>query len=670
MDKFNDSQNDEIDSNHRNDGKKSGNVPENSQLSFRKLAAEKETLGSGMGVSKGTASDKDIAGGKADALYKKACAYLSAVFNAVRQGKAFSLDPGLRIVEEMVEGHSSDRELLFIKALHYDDKQQFVVNNNVNVAIFALKMAEGLGWNKQSRLEIGMAGLLHNVGMGLIPEKLIFKQERLSEEEIKIFQERSGYSYKILSAFGDKHAYLAECAVQVNERFDGSGYPRGLKGDEIHEYAQIVGLVDMYEALIHSRPQRAKLLHFSATKEILKSGKNLFQRKHLKVLLNNFSVFPIYSYVRLNTGAIGRVIETYPNQPMRPRLKIVFDAQKRSVLAERIVNLPESPLLFLVDSVSEEELQELSEAPVLRTHTHVDTKGKNESSSFVKKEGARVEDIDPSTDAKEKKSKTGKKQKSNWVKLALFFAVAAVLVAGLITQFGGKGFEAGNPEKKKSYVVKNSGHRTVPKGAVVSPPPETETRSEQNNPSVDENVAVKGVSHDGKTPMVFASTRAAENLDKVGLATKKINVSHPYSIQLASCRSRESAEKNIKIFTEKKLSPYWVKVNLGDKGTWFRVFEGHFENVQKAEEVIKRHQIKGARVKKTKYSNLIGTYSSEAALNAKSRVLLDLGFSPYVIKDNNGRFNLCVGAFFTKKGAKDLSSDLISSGIQSQVVER
>ncbi len=650
--------------------KKSDNVSENSQLSFRKLAAEKETLASGMDVSKGTASDKDIAGGKADALYKKACAYLSAVFNAVKQSKAFSLDPGLRIVEEMVESHASDRDFLFIKALHYDDKQQFVVNNNVNVAIFALKMAEGLSWNKESRLEIGMAGLLHNVGMGLIPEKLIFKKERLSEEEIKIFQERSGYSYKILSAFGEEHAYLAECAVQVNERFDGSGYPRGLKGDEIHEYAQIVGLVGMYEALIHSRPQRAKLLHFSATKEILKSGKNLFQRKHLKVLLNNFSVFPIYSYVRLNTGALGRVIETYPDQPMRPRLKIVFDAQKRSVSAERIVNLPESPLLFLVDSVSEEELQELSEAPVLRTHTHVDRKGKDESSSILKKEGTRVEDIDPSTDAKEKKSKTGKKQKSNWVKLVLFFAVAAVLVAGLITQFGDKGFEAGSPEKKKSYVVKNVGHRAVPKGTVGSPPPETDIRSEQNNPRIDENVAEKGVSRDGNTPIVFASTQATKNLDRVDLVTKKINVSYPYSIQLAACRTRESAEKNIKIYTEKKLSPYWVKVNLGDKGIWFRVFVGHFEDAQKADEIIKRRQLTEATVKKTKYSNLIGTYSSEAALNAKSRVLLDLGFSPYVIKDNNGRFNLCVGAFFTKRGAKDQYSELISSGIQSHVVER
>lgn len=650
--------------------KKSDNVPENSQLSFRKLAAEKETLASGKDVAEGTASEKAIAGGRAEALYKKACAYLTAVFNAVRQGKAFSLDPGFRIVEEMVELHSSDRDLLFIKALHYDDKEQFVVNNNVNVAIFALKMAEGLGWNTESRLEIGMVGLLHNVGMGLIPEKLIFKQERLSEEEIKIFQERSHYSYQILSTFGGEHAYLAECAAQVNERYDGSGYPRRLKGDEIHEYAQIIGLVDMYEALIHSRPQRAKLLHFSATKEILKSGKKLFQRKYLKALLNNFSIFPLNSYVRLNTGAIGRVIETYPDQPMRPKLKIVYDAQKRSVLAERIVNLPENPLLFLVDSVSEKELQELSEAPVVRTHTHVDRKRKDESSSLVKKEGTRVEDKSPSTDTKEKKSKTGKSQKSNWVKLVLFFAVTTVLVAGLITQFGDKDFEPENSEKKKSYVVKDVRNRTVPKGAVISPPPPTDITSEQDNPSINENVAEKGVSHDGKTPIVFASTLPAKDLDKVGPVTKTINVSYPYSIQLASCRTRESAEKNIKIYTKKKLSPYWVKVNLGDKGIWFRVFEGHFEDAKKADEIIKRHQLKESKVKKTKYSTLIGTYSSEAALNDKITQLLNLEYSPYVIKDNDGRFNLYVGAFFTERGAEDQYSELISSGIQSQVVER
>jgi HD-GYP domain-containing protein (c-di-GMP phosphodiesterase class II) len=165
-----------------------------------------------------------------------------------------------------------------------------------------------------------------------------------------------------LRSFGDHSGYLAETAAQVYERIDGSGYPRGLRGDEIHEYAQIIGLLDMYEALIHSRPQRDKVTPFTAIKEVINTSKHRFQRKHLKSLLSIFTLFPIHSYVRLNSNAIGRVIETCADQPMRPKLQILYDSQRQKVLSERIVILPDNPLLNIVDSVSESEIQELSKS--------------------------------------------------------------------------------------------------------------------------------------------------------------------------------------------------------------------------------------------------------------------------------------------------------------------
>ena len=82
--------------------------------------------------------------------------------------------------------------------------------------------------------------------------------------EKKILRERPNNSRKILQCLGDEFAYLAEIASQVHERIDGTGFPRGLIEGEIHEYAQIIGLLDMYEALIHSRPYREKLTNLKA----------------------------------------------------------------------------------------------------------------------------------------------------------------------------------------------------------------------------------------------------------------------------------------------------------------------------------------------------------------------------------------------------------------------
>ena len=376
---------------------------------------------------------------------------MKQVLEAVKQRKMFSLEPGFRIIREIVEVQSF-QDSLFIEALHFDDPLQFIINNNVNVAIYAIKMAENLGWNKDRQIEIGMAGLLHDVGMALIPEKLVYKQQKLSEDEFQIFKKRSNYSYQILKSFGDDYAYLAECAAQVNERLDGSGYPQGLKGDEIHEYAQIIGLVDMYEALIHSRPQRVKFHHFVAVKEIIKSGKHLFKREHLKALLNIFSIFPLYSYVRLNSNAIGKVIETYPDQPMRPKIQIVFDSQQKRVLTERIVNLPDDPLLYLVDSVSEEELRQLSEGSDRAAGVQADREKKNDGPDSAEVEAADIEDGLP-LKAQDKEDQTGRKRKVGWFKPALIVGAALLVVIGIIIRFANKDSTPANADKMQPSVI-------------------------------------------------------------------------------------------------------------------------------------------------------------------------------------------------------------------------
>lgn len=308
----------------------------------------------------GESTDTELTDEKHRVLYERSSEYLSDVFAAIRRKEKFSPVPGFELMRSMVDIQPF-RDILFVMAIHMDDTYNFMINHSVNVAIFSMKMGAGLGFDKERQVEIATAALFHDVGTALIPDDIINKSERLSEKEFKIFRDRPKHSYQILRDLGESPAFLAETAVQVYEKLDGSGYPHGLKGEEIHEYAQIIGLVDMYEALIHSRPQREKLLHFSAVKEIIKTSKSSFQRKHLKTLLSIFSIFPIYSFVRLNSEAIGKVIETYPDQPMRPRLQIVYDSQKRRVLAERIINLPENPLLYITDSVSEEDLEQMAE---------------------------------------------------------------------------------------------------------------------------------------------------------------------------------------------------------------------------------------------------------------------------------------------------------------------
>ena len=232
----------------------------------------------------------------------------------------------------------------------------FLVNKAVNVTVFAVFMGDTLKLPKERLLELGLAALLHHIGKVRVPKDILHKEETLNENELSLLRKYPHDSYEILRGLGDKYYYLAECALHVNERLDGSGFPQGLKGDAINPYARIIGILDLYEAMTHNRPQRQKLSHFEAVKEIIKTKKSSFQRELLKAFLNTFGIFPLHCLVKLNSGAVGRVIQTYEEQPLRPKIEIIVDAQNRRVKVPRTVDLREQQVLYIADAITEEGL--------------------------------------------------------------------------------------------------------------------------------------------------------------------------------------------------------------------------------------------------------------------------------------------------------------------------
>jgi cell division protein FtsN len=151
---------------------------------------------------------------------------------------------------------------------------------------------------------------------------------------------------------------------------------------------------------------------------------------------------------------------------------------------------------------------------------------------------------------------------------------------------------------------------------------------------------------------------------------KTTALSYPYSIYLGSYRTIESVEKAISSYRQKGFSPYWVKVDLGDKGVWYRVFTGHFENEKSAKQFIIKQQLSGAVVKKPRYTNLLGSYESEEELDAKKLALSGLGYCPYVINGVHGESLLYTGAFYQRRRAEQQQAELASKGITCEVVER
>ena len=146
--------------------------------------------------------------------------------------------------------------------------------------------------------------------------------------------------------------------------------------------------------------------------------------------------------------------------------------------------------------------------------------------------------------------------------------------------------------------------------------------------------------------------------------------SYPYSLKLGSFRTLAQVKKAAAFYRQMGLSPFWVKITLKDRGVWYRLFAGCFADLAKAEKFRREYGLTKALIKKTKYANLVGAYTSSHALGEKVVALEDQGFSPYVIEGSDGTARVYVGAFLTLSGAEAQQDDLSSAQFENKVVNR
>jgi hypothetical protein len=205
-------------------------------------------------------------------------------------------------------------------------------------------------------------------------------------------------------------------------------------------------------------------------------------------------------------------------------------------------------------------------------------------------------------------------------------------------------------EKEPESAVKTPSPAKGPQRAVSQPAPPTKPMQGASVP---------------KEPKTAKAPEPAETVQK-----RKTSSSYPYSVYLASYKTLSRAKRAVAVHQAQGLSPYWVKVHLGSKGVWYRIFAGHFESREAAEAFVRENKLEEAKVKHTRYTNLIGVYSNIEDLRSRSFALLEQGYCPYAIPEGNGDIGLYAGAFITKAGAEMQQRELASKGIQNQVITR
>lgn len=287
-------------------------------------------------------------------IYDKIDEFLKAFILSAKASKKTDLSEGFKLIKLIVDNPKAV-DVLYKRAI-YSKEMDMLVSHLVNVMIYSLKVGAGLGFNKEQLIELALASLFHDIGIIHIPEDIINKTDKLTDDEFNLIKKHPYFGNEILSKLYPEYPWIAEVSLQEHEREGGQGYPKGLKGNEINVYAKIIGIVDIFEALTHPRPHRKRFLPNEAVKMIVQKEKDSFPSVIIKAILIKLSAFPLYSYVRLNSKAIGIVIEVDESSPLRPSIQILFDNRGAKIIGEKILKLKDTPLLYITDSIDEDDL--------------------------------------------------------------------------------------------------------------------------------------------------------------------------------------------------------------------------------------------------------------------------------------------------------------------------
>lgn len=224
-------------------------------------------------------------------------------------------------------------------------QDNYLIGHSVNVCLLSIRLGLGLGYNKSKLKDLGISSFLYDIGMVKVMN-IAQEPRRLTAQEYNEIKQHPLYGTEILEKAKDISKIVIYVAHEQHERWDGSGYPKKLANDKINEYARIVGLVDTYEALTHPRPHREKLPPYEAMKEILKN-KNHFDPYFLKILIQEIGIYPIGSWVELNTNEVGKIARINKELPLRPTVNVIFGSDTRKLDERKIINLANHPTLYV-----------------------------------------------------------------------------------------------------------------------------------------------------------------------------------------------------------------------------------------------------------------------------------------------------------------------------------
>lgn len=208
------------------------------------------------------------------------------------------------------------------------NKDDYTYTHSVSASIWAVAFGRNLGLPKKDLQSLAIGALLFDVGKMKLPEKLINNPNRFNKIEFEIIKTHVGYSIEIVKSINGISDDIVQMVATHHERHNGNGYPKGLKGNKIHLFGKIAGIVDCYDAMISDRLYVSAISPHDAVRKLYDWSNIDFQAELVEQFIQVAGVYPVGTIIELSDSRVGVVVAHHRAWRLRPKIMLLLDENK------------------------------------------------------------------------------------------------------------------------------------------------------------------------------------------------------------------------------------------------------------------------------------------------------------------------------------------------------
>jgi HD-GYP domain-containing protein (c-di-GMP phosphodiesterase class II) len=253
-------------------------------------------------------------------------------------GNAINAEAAGALVDEIASSVMRNPGAL-ISLARLKTADDYTYMHSVAVCALMVSLAKQLGQDEATTRELGMAGLLHDLGKALMPMDVLNKPGKLTDEEFAIMKSHPVEGHRLLVEGGAVGEIPLDVCLHHHEKVDGSGYPDRLSGDQITLFAKMGAVCDVYDAITSNRPYKVGWDPAESIRKMTEWSKGHFDERVFQAFVRSIGIYPVGSLVRLDSGRLAVIMEQSEKSLLSPIVKVFFSIKSQTYIKPEIVDL-------------------------------------------------------------------------------------------------------------------------------------------------------------------------------------------------------------------------------------------------------------------------------------------------------------------------------------------